>query len=182
MKKAAAIITNRGGRTCHAAIVSRELGLPAVVGTERGTEILRHGENVTVSCSQGDAGFVYDGILDFEVRVQDLHKLERPKTHIMMNVGNPEEAFRLSFIPNDGVGLGARRFHYFNVYQIHPMALIIIRPARGHGRSGRDRPAYCGLYGQAPVLCRQARAGSGNDGRGILSQGRDRTVERFQDE
>ncbi len=124
MKKAAAIVTNRGGRTCHAAIVSRELGLPAVVGTERGTELLRDGQTVTVCCAEGDTGFVYEGLLDFEVRRQDLRKFERPKTRIMMNVGNPEEAFRLSLIPNDGVGLAREEFIISTYIKIHPMALL----------------------------------------------------------
>ena len=124
MKKAAAIVTNRGGRTCHAAIVSRELGLPAVVGTERGTELLHDGQEVTVSCAEGDTGFVYDGLLDFDVERQDLRKLERPKTKIMMNVGNPEEAFRLSFVPNDGVGLAREEFIISTYIKVHPMALL----------------------------------------------------------
>ncbi len=124
MKKAAAIVTNRGGRTCHAAIVSRELGLPAVVGTERGTELLHDGQNVTVSGAEGDVGFVYEGLLDFDVDRQDLRKLERPKTKIMMNVGNPEEAFRLSFVPNDGVGLAREEFIISTYIKAHPMALL----------------------------------------------------------
>jgi pyruvate,water dikinase len=124
MKKAAAIVTNRGGRTCHAAIVSRELGLPAVVGTERGTELLREGQPVTVSCAEGDTGFVYEGLLDFEVKRRDLRQLKRPKTHIMMNVGNPEEAFRLSFIPNDGVGLAREEFIISTYIKAHPLALL----------------------------------------------------------
>ncbi len=124
MKKAAAIVTNRGGRTCHAAIVSRELGLPAVVGTERGTELLRDGQEVTVSDAEGDQGFVYDGLLDFDVERQDSRALERPKTRIMMNVGNPEEAFRLSFLPNDGVGLAREEFIISTYIKVHPMALL----------------------------------------------------------
>jgi pyruvate, water dikinase len=124
MKKAAAIVTNRGGRTCHAAIVSRELGLPAVVGTERGTEVLRDGQEVTVSDAEGDTGFVYDGLLDFDVERQDFRTLERPKTRIMMNVGNPEEAFRLSFLPNDGVGLAREEFIISTYIKVHPMALL----------------------------------------------------------
>jgi pyruvate,water dikinase len=124
MKKAAAIVTNRGGRTCHAAIVSRELGLTAVVGTERGTELLKDGQEVTVSDAEGDTGFVYDGLLAFDVEHQDLRELERPTTHIMMNVGNPEEAFRLSFVPNDGVGLAREEFIISTYIKVHPMALI----------------------------------------------------------
>src|SRR5690606_20704109 len=110
MKKAAAIVTNRGGRTCHAAIVSRELGLPAGVGTNDATEKLQNGDMVTVSCAEGEVGFVYAGKLPFEVERVNLKDLARPRTQIMMNVGNPEEALRLSFIPNDGVGLAREEF------------------------------------------------------------------------
>ncbi|WP_435005469.1 phosphoenolpyruvate synthase [Tundrisphaera lichenicola] len=124
MKRAAAIVTNRGGRTCHAAIVSRELGLPAVVGTERGTEALRNGQDVTVSCAEGETGFVYEGLLDFDVHRQDVRELARPRTKVMMNIANPEEAFRLSFIPNDGVGLAREEFIISNTIKIHPMALV----------------------------------------------------------
>ena len=124
MKKAAAIVTNRGGRTCHAAIVSRELGLPAIVGTENATELLKDGQAVTVSCAEGETGFVYQGLLKFEVQQIKLHDLSRPRTKVMMNVGNPEEAFRLSFMPNDGVGLAREEFIISNYIKIHPLALL----------------------------------------------------------
>jgi pyruvate,water dikinase len=124
MKKAAAIVTNRGGRTCHAAIVSRELGLPAVVGTENATAVLKDGQAVTVSCAEGEIGFVYDGRLNFGLEQIDLVALSRPQTKVMMNVGNPREAFRLSLIPNDGVGLAREEFIITNYIKIHPMALL----------------------------------------------------------
>ncbi len=124
MKKAVAIVTNRGGRTCHAAIVSRELGLPAIVGTETGTDSIRDGQLVTVSCADGETGHVYDGKLDCEVTHTDLKNLSRPRTKIMMNVADPDEAFRLSFIPNDGVGLARMEFIINNAIRIHPMALL----------------------------------------------------------
>ncbi len=124
MKKAGAIVTNRGGRTCHAAIVSRELGVPAIVGTEHGTERLKDGQVVTVSCAEGDAGFVYDGKLEFDVHRTNLKELRRPKTRVMMNVGNPEEAFGLSFTPNDGVGLAREEFIITTYIKIHPLALV----------------------------------------------------------
>ncbi|MEW6306058.1 MAG: phosphoenolpyruvate synthase, partial [Verrucomicrobiota bacterium] len=124
MKKAAAIVTNRGGRTCHAAIVSRELGVPAIVGTEKGTEVLKDGQVVTVCCAEGDTGFVYEGRLPFEVQRTDLKTLGRPRTKVMMNVGNPEEAFSLSFIPNDGVGLAREEFIITTYIKIHPLALL----------------------------------------------------------
>jgi pyruvate,water dikinase len=124
MKKAAAIITNRGGRTCHAAIVSRELGVPAVVGTEHGTDLLRDGHEVTVSCAEGETGVVYDGALPFTVERVVLQDVPRPTTRVMLNVGNPEEAFKLSFLPNDGVGLAREEFIISNAIKIHPLALL----------------------------------------------------------
>lgn len=124
MKKASAIITNRGGRTCHAAIVSRELGVPAIVGTERGTEALSDGQEVTVSCAEGDVGFVYGGLLPFEEDCVDLTEIGRPRTKVMMNVANPEEAFALSFIPNEGVGLAREEFIISNYIKVHPLALL----------------------------------------------------------
>jgi pyruvate,water dikinase len=124
MKQAAAIITNRGGRTCHAAIVSRELGVPAIVGTEHGTAVLTDGQEVTVSCAEGDTGLVYEGALPFEVKRTDLKSLGKPRTRVMMNLANPEEAFALSFIPNDGVGLARMEFIISTYIKIHPLALI----------------------------------------------------------
>lgn len=124
MKRAAAIVTNRGGRTCHAAIVSRELGLPAIVGTHTGTESLKTGQMVTVSCAEGEIGFVYNGILEFSIERVDFKNLAQPKTKIMMNVGNPNEAFRLSFLPNSGVGLARMEFIISNTIKIHPLALL----------------------------------------------------------
>jgi pyruvate, water dikinase len=124
MKKAAAIITNRGERTCHAAIVSRELGVPAVVGTEHGTDLLRDGHVVTVSCAEGETGMVYDGALPFTVERVVLKDVPRPTTKVMLNVGNPEEAFKLSFLPNDGVGLAREEFVISNAIKVHPLALL----------------------------------------------------------
>ena len=124
MKRAAAIVTNRGGRTCHAAIVSRELGLPAIVGAENATERLTDGQLVTVSCAEGETGFVYEGHLPFDVERASVAELPRPSTAIMMNVANPEEAFRLSFLPNDGVGLAREEFIIANAIKAHPLALL----------------------------------------------------------
>ncbi|MGV7227984.1 MAG: phosphoenolpyruvate synthase [Nitrospirales bacterium] len=124
MKKASAIVTNRGGRTCHAAIVSRELGLPAIVGTERATEVLKDEQMVTISCAEGDTGFIYEGRLPFEVERVPLKNLGRSKTKVMMNLANPEEAFSLSFIPNDGVGLAREEFIINTFIKIHPLALL----------------------------------------------------------
>jgi pyruvate, water dikinase len=124
MKKAAAIVTNRGGRTCHAAIVSRELGIPAIVGTEQATQVLCDGQPVTVACCEGETGSVYAGLIPFDVRKVALETLPRPRTKIMLNVGNPEEAFRLSMIPNDGVGLAREEFIISTYIKIHPLALL----------------------------------------------------------
>lgn len=124
MKIASAIVTNKGGRTCHAAIVSRELGIPCVVGTENATKTLSAGHKVTVSCAEGDEGFVYDGLLPFKVRKTNIKNMARPKTKIMMNVGSPELAFASSFIPNDGVGLAREEFIINNYIKIHPLALV----------------------------------------------------------
>ncbi|MDD3175689.1 MAG: phosphoenolpyruvate synthase [Candidatus Nanoarchaeia archaeon] len=124
MKIASAIVTNRGGRTCHAAIISRELGIPCVVGTNNGTEILKDGQDVTVDCSKGDQAFVYEGKLKFEIQKTELNNLPPTKTKIMMNVGNPEDAFKLSFIPNEGVGLAREEFIINSYIKIHPLALI----------------------------------------------------------
>ncbi len=124
MKIASGIVTDRGGRTCHAAIISRELGVPCVVGTGNGSEILKDHRSATVCCSEGETGLVYEGLLDFEVRRFDMAHLEKPHTKIMMNVGNPDNAFHLSFIPNDGVGLARLEFIINNSIRIHPMALV----------------------------------------------------------
>ena len=124
MKKAAAIVTNKGGRTCHAAIVSRELGIPCIVGTDTATERIKAGEDVTVSCNEGDEGKVYRGRLKFEVRKENIAELKRPKTKIMLNIGSPEHAFQYSHIPNDGVGLAREEFIIDAHIKVHPLALL----------------------------------------------------------
>ena len=124
MKRASAIVTNSGGRTCHAAIIARELGVPAIVGCGNATEILKPGQEVTISCAEGEEGKVYAGLLPFEVEEVPLENLPRTRTQILMNVGNPQEALSLSAIPNDGVGLARTEFIIANQIQIHPMALI----------------------------------------------------------
>ena len=124
MKTAAAIVTDRGGRTCHAAIVSRELGIPAIVGTGDGTEVLADGREITVSCAEGENGNVYAGILDFDVEVTDLSDLAHPETEIMMNLGNPDQAFSLASLPVDGIGLARMEFIITEYIKAHPMALI----------------------------------------------------------
>lgn len=124
MKRAAAIVTNRGGRTCHAAIVARELGIPAVVGTGDATEKLAEGQAVTVSCAEGDTGKVYEGLLEAEVRELSLDKLPEPPVKIMMNVGNPERAFDFAQLPNHGVGLARLEFIINRMIGVHPRAVL----------------------------------------------------------
>jgi pyruvate,water dikinase len=124
MKKASAIITNKGGRTCHAAIVARELGVTAVVGTINCTELLEDGMELTVSCAEGDMGYVYKGILDFQIIKTNINDLPKIKTKLMMNVASPNEAFKFAKIPNCGVGLAREEFIINNYIQAHPLALI----------------------------------------------------------
>jgi len=126
MKIASAIVTNSGGRTCHAAIVSRELGIPCVVGTGNATEVLKLGKGVTVSCAEGEEGYVYEGLLDFEVKKTNLKNIKKPKVKIMMNLAEPDQAFTQSFIPNDGVGLAREEFIINNTIKVHPLALMAL--------------------------------------------------------
>lgn len=124
MKRAAAIVTNRGGRTCHAAIIARELGIPAVVGCGNATEILKDGQQVTVSCAEGDTGMIYDGLLDVKIDDVALNKMPKAPAKIMMNVGNPELAFSFAHMPNDGIGLARMEFIINRQIGIHPHALL----------------------------------------------------------
>jgi len=124
MKVASAIVTDEGGRTSHAAIVSRELGIPCVVGTRNATAVLRDGDEITVDCSTGDEGIIYEGKLKFSVTAHRLRDLPKPKTKIMVNIGTPDEAFKYFYLPVEGVGLGRIEFIINNVIKIHPNALI----------------------------------------------------------
>ncbi len=124
MKIASAIVTDKGGRTCHAAIVSRELGIPCVVGTGTASQKIKTGDKLTVSCAEGDKGYVYEGVLPFKVLKTDIKNLAKPKTKVMMNIGSPDIAFPTSFIPNEGVGLAREEFIINNAIKIHPLALI----------------------------------------------------------
>ena len=124
MKRASAIVTNRGGRTCHAAIIARELGIPAIVGCGNATDVLDEGDSVTVSCAEGDTGYVYRGRLDYEVITTDTGNLPDIPVKIMMNVGNPELAFEFAQIPNGGVGLARLEFVINNMIGIHPKAIL----------------------------------------------------------
>ncbi|MDP2893410.1 MAG: phosphoenolpyruvate synthase, partial [Sulfurimonas sp.] len=124
MKKASAVITNRGSRTCHAAIVAREIGVPAVVGCGNATAVLQDGQKVTVSCAEGDEGHVYEGELEYSIKTIDMSKLKPTKTKLFVNVGNPAEAFNFAKMPNDGVGLARMEFIMNNSINAHPMALV----------------------------------------------------------
>ncbi|AXH61867.1 phosphoenolpyruvate synthase [Providencia huaxiensis] len=124
MKKAAAIVTNRGGRTCHAAIIARELGIPAVVGCGDATDRLHEGQEVTVSCSEGDTGFVYEGKLAFEIHSSEVSDMPNLDVKIMMNVGNPDRAFDFACLPNEGVGLARLEFIINRMIGVHPRALL----------------------------------------------------------
>jgi pyruvate,water dikinase len=124
MKRASALVTNRGGRTCHAAIIARELGIPAIVGSVNATELLKDGDIVTVSCAEGETGIVYQGKLDFDVEIQEDGELPSPPVKVMMNVGNPDMAFTFAQIPNHGVGLARLEFVINNIIGIHPKAII----------------------------------------------------------
>ena len=124
MKRASAIVTNRGGRTCHAAIIARELGIPALVGSVDGTETIASGNEVTVSCAEGDTGYVYDGLLEFEHQRHELSKMPEIPVKISMNVGNPERAFTFSRLPHSGIGLARLEFIISNMIGIHPRALL----------------------------------------------------------
>ncbi|MFA0677079.1 phosphoenolpyruvate synthase, partial [Vibrio sp. 10N.222.51.A6] len=124
MKKASAIVTNRGGRTCHAAIIARELGIPAIVGCGTATSSLNDGDTVTVSCSEGETGYVYNGELDFEIKRSEVDELPMLPTKVMMNVGNPDRAFDFAQIPNEGVGLARLEFIINKMIGIHPKALL----------------------------------------------------------
>jgi pyruvate,water dikinase len=124
MKRASAIVTNRGGRTCHAAIIARELGVPAVVGCESATDTLKDGADVTVSCAEGDTGYIYEGIVEFEQIEVSLDRMPAIPVKIAMNVGNPQLAFDFAQLPNEGVGLARLEFIISNTIGIHPKAAI----------------------------------------------------------
>lgn len=124
MKRASAIVTNRGGRTCHAAIIARELGIPAIVGCGDATKKIKHDELITVSCAEGETGFVYEGLVDFEIQRTDVNNLPELPFKVMLNVGNPENAFTFRSIPNAGIGLARLEFLISQTIGVHPKALL----------------------------------------------------------
>ena len=146
MKRAAAIVTNRGGRTCHAAIIARELGIPAVVGCGDATRVLEDGALVTVACCEGDTGHVYEGTLEVEIVDVALDRMPPCPTKLMMNVGNPELAFSFRRLPNEGVGLARLEFIINRNVGIHPKALLEL-DRQPPELQGRDRPPHRRLRG-----------------------------------
>ena len=161
MKKAAAIVTNKGGRTCHAAIVAREIGVSAIVGTTNATEILQDDTAVSVCCAEGEKGHVYEGRIDFELESIDLTDLQEPKTKLFMNVGNPEQAFSLATIPNQGVGLARMEFIINNHINAHPMALYDMHHGRFVKGSEQIRELMAGFSDPKTFFIDRLSAGIG---------------------
>ncbi len=182
MKTAAAIVTERGGRTCHAAIVARELGVPAIVGAAEAMRRLKTGDVVTVCCAEGDEGRVYAGALAFEASSVDLAKVPRPRTAIMVNLGDPDLAFTTAMAPNDGVGLARMEFIIEESIGVHPMALA--HPERV--ASARTRAAIARLTRRlrppGRLLRRAAVRGRRNDRGRLLSEAGDRAAVGLQDQ
>lgn len=159
MKKAAAIITNKGGRTCHAAIIAREMGVPAIVGCGNATDILKDGQIVTASCTEGDVGYVYDGIIAFTKSAFDLADLPEIKTAIMFNVGSPNMAFQFSQLPNKGVGLAREEFIINNYIQVHPMALLRHRQLNDPALTARINQVIAGFENEEDYFIKKLSYG-----------------------
>ena len=180
MKRAAAIVTNRGGRTCHAAIIARELGIPAVVGCGDATETIKEGAEVTVSCAEGDTGFVYEGALPFEQKIIELDALPPITTKIMMNVGNPDRAFDFAGIPHKGVGLARLEFIINRMIGVHPRALLEFDQL-SKDLQQTDPPPDERLHA-IPVSSSSTSCAEGiaHDRRGVRARAGDRAHVRFQ--
>ena len=172
MKRAAAIVTDHGGRTSHAAIVSRELGLPAIVGTGNATHVLHDEQDVTVSCAEGDEGFVYEGIADFEAQELDLADIPTTRTKVMLNLANPAAAFRWWRMPADGVGLARMEFVVSNHIKVHPMALVRYDTLKDEDAKRTIAELTAGYRGQDRVLRRPAGARPGADRRRLSIRSR----------
>jgi pyruvate,water dikinase len=179
MKRAAAIVTNRGGRTCHAAIIARELGIPAVVGCGDATRAVHEGQPVTVSCAEGDTGYVYEGQLDFDQTRIELDALPKIPVKIMMNVGNPDRAFDFAGIPNCGVGLARLEFIINRMIGVHPRALLEF-DALDADLQDTIRRQMAGYADPVDVLCRKALRGHRDDRGGLCAAARHRAIVGFQ--
>ena len=182
MKTAAAIVTNRGGRTCHASIIARELGIPAVVGTGDATTCVPDGAVVTVSCAEGDSGRVYRGEVSFHVDRIEVGDLARPRTQVMINLGNPDLAFKTSFLPNDGVGLARMEFIISEYIRVHPLALRPPREGRRPRGSPDDRSANAGLRRRKCLLRGTPLRRNRHHRRRLLAQARRGTDVGLQDQ
>jgi pyruvate,water dikinase len=159
MKKASAIITNKGGRTCHAAIIAREMGVPAIVGCGNATDILQDGQIVTASCTEGDVGYVYDGNIEFTKSTFDLADLPEIKTPIMFNVGSPNMAFQFSQLPNKGVGLAREEFIINNYIQVHPLALLHHRQLNDPALTARINQVIAGFESEEDYFIKKLSYG-----------------------
>lgn len=170
MRIASAIITEQGGKTSHAAIVSRELGVPCIVGAKNARKLLKNGQSVTVSCAQGDEGIVYKGILPFEVKRTELDHIPQTKTKIMMNVGDPEHAFALSFLPHDGIGLARQEFLFTNFIRIHPLALLHFNKLKDIKAKKKIREMTKGYSNKAEYCVERLAEGIGRLGAAMYPQ------------
>lgn len=178
MKKASAIITNKGGRTCHAAIVARELGIPAIVGCEDATMKLKDGQKVTASCAEGNIGKVYSGIIEFEVSQTDISDLPTTKTPIMMNVASPELAFTFSKIPNAGVGLAREEFIINNFIKVHPLALLHHRELNDEALTKQIQDLTCAYENERDFFIKKLSYGIAKIGAAFHPN---RVIVRFSD-
>ncbi|CAL1520351.1 phosphoenolpyruvate synthase [Chitinophaga sp. MM2321] len=159
MKKASAIITNKGGRTCHAAIIAREMGVPAIVGCGNATDILKDGQMVTASCTEGDVGYIYDGVIEFTKSTFDLADLPEIATSIMFNVGSPNMAFQFSQLPNKGVGLAREEFIINNYIQVHPLALLRHRQLNDPALTARINQVIAGFENEEDYFIKKLSYG-----------------------
>ena len=173
MKRAAAIVTNRGGRTCHAAIIARELGVPAVVGCTDATDRIHEGQSVTVSCAEGDTGFIYAGLIPYEHKTIELSHMPEIPVKIMMNVANPDRAFAFAATPNKGIGLARLEFIINNTIGIHPKALLEY-DALPADLKAPDSPAHRRLRIPEGVLRDPAGRGHLHPGGGLRPKSGDR--------
>ena len=178
MKKASAIITNKGGRTCHAAIVAREMGVPAIVGCGNATEVLTEGHAVTVSCAEGDAGVVYDGAIKYRKTEFNLDELPSIKTPLMLNVGSPNMAFNFSHLPNAGVGLAREEFIINNYIQVHPLALLHHHSLGDEGLSSEIKKIIRGFKDEKDYFIRKLSYGIAKIGAAFFPN---KVIVRFSD-